>query len=57
LRKKLADDEHKKHLSHKRYDRLVAQLVRAEAMAYGDLGRLLDDLDQRVKAKARKGKP
>jgi hypothetical protein len=37
------------HASRVYYDRLVADLARAEAAAYGDLGRLLADLDQRAK--------
>jgi hypothetical protein len=35
------------------YDRLVAELARAEGMAYGDVGRLLADLDQRAKVEGR----
>jgi hypothetical protein len=31
------------------YDRLVAELARAEAAAYADVGRLLANLDKRLK--------
>lgn len=31
------------------YDRIVSELARAEAAVYGDLGRLIADLDQRAK--------
>ena len=35
------------------HGRLVAELARAEEMAYGDVARLLSDLDQRAKVEGR----
>jgi hypothetical protein len=61
LRKKLGADPRplsplppapRQRMSRLRYCRLAAALTRAEAMAYGDLGRLLADLDQRARSKA-----
>jgi hypothetical protein len=61
LRKKLGADPRplsplppppRQRMSRMRYCRLAAALTRAEAMAYGDLGRLLADLEERAKTQS-----